>query len=126
MAGQPQVNLEYVINILRVRLSEEIYQRAMLEAAYTQQTRQIEQLTRELDEKELKEREQAADQHISQQLETTKPENRRAEWSSPKPGTWNPRTSPKQTDTTTIHPENPQTDATPAITSQTPTDTEQP
>lgn len=104
---QPQANPEHVINILRVRLNEEIYQRALLEAAYTQQTQQINQL-----------RQQAANQHtkLSQELENQKPE------------TWNPKIPPSphplQTDTTTTNqPATPETDATPANTSQTPKDT---
>lgn len=96
---QPQVNPEHVINILRIRLQDEIYQRALLEAAYNQQKEQLDQLRR-----------QATDQHtqLTQQLEK-KP------WTNP---------YPQQTDTTTTTPENnPQTDATPADTSQKPSDT---
>ena len=118
--GQPQVNLEQVINILRIRLHEEIYQRALLEAAYTQATQQIDQLTRDLN----KARETAADQHtqLSQQLE-----NGRAEWKSPVPETWkHPRTYPPKTDTTTPPQDPPQTDAEPADTSQTQHDTKSP
>ena len=48
MTEQPQVNSEDVISILRVRLNEEIYQRAMLEAAYTQATQQVKTLSEQL------------------------------------------------------------------------------
>lgn len=99
MAEQPQVNLEHVINILRIRLSDEIYHRALLEAAYQQQKEQLDQL-----------REQAANQHtkLSQELETA----------------WTPLNQlRKQTDTTTTtQANNPETAATPADTSTKPSD----
>lgn len=106
---QPQVNPENVINILRIRLQDEIYQRALLEAAYNQQKEQLDQTTRELDQL----RRQATNQHtqLSQELEKNP-------WTHP---------YPQQTDTTTTTQAKPQeTDATPADTSQKQPDTKSP
>jgi hypothetical protein len=76
-----QVNPEDVISILRVRLNEEIYQRAMLEAAYTQATQQVKTLSEQLTRKtqELT-REQTASPDTTQATPSTEPPETEIPW----------------------------------------------